>query len=371
MARNFAQIHSRIWTDEHFKTRLGVDEQWLYFALLSQPNINAAGILPLQDRRWKKLAKHLTAERLDAALLGLQAHWYVLIDEDTEEVLIRSFIRNDGIWKQPNVLKGALQHAKNTMSETLKVVIWHEVDRLPLEKLGEERAEKTRTLIGTLRPTLTGTLPEGFMEPPADPSEAPSGGPEQENHAPVIPITRSAPENTQVSNVQPTLPPALWDGFAEGFPEGFPKPQGEGAGAGEGAGESLVKELVPKTSSSASADEKPRTSQTLLAEWIGSRQKRPPGDVIGQTSSILKRLLDEDGLDYDDVRNGLIAWDRKRKHPSTIPSFVNEVMDGGPQNFNAPQQPHHDPRYAPGTGSYVDPNAVYTTDPAVVFGTNR
>lgn len=30
-----------------------------------------------------------------------------------------------------------------------------------------------------------------------------------------------------------------------------------------------------------------------------------------------------------------------------------------------------DPRYAPGTGSYVDPGAVYTEDPKVVFGTSR
>lgn len=33
-------------------------------------------------------------------------------------------------------------------------------------------------------------------------------------------------------------------------------------------------------------------------------------------------------------------------------------------------KPPHDPRYAPGTGSWVDPNAQYTTDPKVVFGTS-
>ena len=40
--------------------------------------------------------------------------------------------------------------------------------------------------------------------------------------------------------------------------------------------------------------------------------------------------------------------------------------------FGAPgTPPPHDPRYARGTGSYVDPDAVYTDDPAVVFGTGR
>lgn len=32
---------------------------------------------------------------------------------------------------------------------------------------------------------------------------------------------------------------------------------------------------------------------------------------------------------------------------------------------------HQDPRYAPATGSYVDPDTVYTEDPKVVFGTSR
>ncbi len=31
-------------------------------------------------------------------------------------------------------------------------------------------------------------------------------------------------------------------------------------------------------------------------------------------------------------------------------------------------QPSHDPRYAPGTGSHVDPNPTYSEDPKVVFG---
>ena len=41
--------------------------------------------------------------------------------------------------------------------------------------------------------------------------------------------------------------------------------------------------------------------------------------------------------------------------------------------FGAPDSPRppHDPRYARGTGSWVDPNAVYTDDPKVVFGTGE
>ncbi|WP_053619662.1 hypothetical protein [Nocardiopsis sp. NRRL B-16309] len=328
MARNFAQFQSRTWTDDHFKSNLTADSQWLYFALLSQPNLNGAGVLPLQDRRWKKLAKDMTADRIEGALDELCAHWYVLVDEETEEVLIRTFIRNDGLWKQPNVLKSALGHAKNTMSATLRAVIWHELQRLPLDELPDDRAKRTGTLIETLRGTLPGTLPEGFMEPPAKPSLPPFGVPEQGNHAPVIPITRSAQENPQVNDSQPTLPASLWEGFGEGFPQGFPEGSGVGAGVGEGAGVSLGKEEIPKPA--ASARTSPDNAGTLVAWWIDQCSERPPKRVIGQMSKEIKSLLDEP-IHPDHIRNGITAWMAKECGPSALASFVNQAMNTRPQ----------------------------------------
>lgn len=35
-----------------------------------------------------------------------------------------------------------------------------------------------------------------------------------------------------------------------------------------------------------------------------------------------------EGIDPDDVRRGLAAWMTKGLHPSTLPSVVNEVMNG-------------------------------------------
>lgn len=332
MARNYAQFQSRAWTDDHFKSNLTADSQWLYFALLSQPNINTAGVLPLQDRRWKKLAKAMTAERIEGALDELGAYWYVLVDEDTEEVLIRTFIRNDGLWKQPNVLKSALGHANNTMSDTLKAVIWHEVGRLPLHELEEGRAKRTRDLIEKERPTLRGTLPEGFMKPPSSPSIAPFGGPEQVSHAPVIPITRPAQENPQVDAMQPTLPSDLWEGFAEGFPKGFREGSGVGAGVGVGAGESLGKEEIPKTSSSG-ATSQPENAGTITGWWIDQCNQRPPKRTIGHMSKEIKTLLDE-GIHPDYIRSGITAWMTKGCGPSALAGFVNQVMNTKPSNHS-------------------------------------
>jgi hypothetical protein len=89
------------------------------------------------------------------------------------------------------------------------------------------------------------------------------------------------------------------------------------------------------------------TAGTLVAEWIRSCRKRPPDRVIGQVSSELKKLLNEDH-DVEDIRAGLAAWALAAKHPATLASFVNETMNGHPSARASPGQSTTDTRV--GTG---------------------
>lgn len=89
----------------------------------------------------------------------------------------------------------------------------------------------------------------------------------------------------------------------------------------------------------------PPTAQTLIAEWVEHCEKRPPGRVVGQVSRELKSLLDE-GIDPADVRRGLAAWHQKSLHPSTLPSVVNEVMNGSPARASPPRPSTTDQRVA-------------------------
>lgn len=265
MARNFGQINSQTWTDNDFKQDLGVDAQWLYFVLLSQSNLNGAGIVPLQDRKWRKYARGMNDERIEGALEELQAHWYVVIDEETEEVLIRTFIRNDGLWKQPNVLKGALRSAKGTMSDTLRAVIWDELQRIPFSKLDEDRAAKARDLVGEYRDNLHGTLPEGFRNPPASPSGSPSELLERLQRAQNTPESAPAKAEAQVKGSQLPFDETLPEGFPEGFPNPSRRglePSGVGVGVGEGAGESLAEVQKTYSASSPYGEGDPESSST-------------------------------------------------------------------------------------------------------------
>lgn len=321
MARNYGQIQSAIWQDTDFKTQLGADAQWLYFTLLSQPNLNTAGVLPLQDRRWKKLAKDMTADRVDAALGALRAYWYVVVDEETEEALVRTFIRNDGLWKQPNVLQSALRHAKNTMSPLLRAVIRDELSRLPLEELSEERKEKTRTLIERVSGTLPGTLPEGFREPPQNPPGNPSDAEADltngQHMGQAMPPFRDPELNPQVMEVVQESGQAQIEGFPEGFAEGLSEPSGVGAGVGVGAGESLGEEEIPKTSSSGPTTKKPKSPKKKtpdpdtqraqeLAQAFWERYKTGSTQTFIAVRQCIKTSL-KNGVNRDDLARALDA----------------------------------------------------------------
>lgn len=75
------------------------------------------------------------------------------------------------------------------------------------------------------------------------------------------------------------------------------------------------------------ANDKP-AAQALVGDWIDHCRKRPPDRVIGQTSKHIKALLEE-GIDPEDIRRGLAAWHSRGLDPSTLPSVVNQVMNGG------------------------------------------
>lgn len=100
MARQFARIDLNIWDDPDF-CALSVGAQRLYMMLLSYRTTNSAGMLPIQLTRWARHSQRTTAAALRQALNELATARFVVIDDATEELLIRSFIYHDGLgnWK--------------------------------------------------------------------------------------------------------------------------------------------------------------------------------------------------------------------------------------------------------------------------------
>ena len=82
-----------------------------------------------------------------------------------------------------------------------------------------------------------------------------------------------------------------------------------------------------------------RSAQTLVGEWVDWCQVKPSKRIRGQVAKYLGAMLNEDGIPYDVVRNGLRAWARSGTNPATLDSFVYTAG-------NAPQEQNRGRRWS-------------------------
>lgn len=167
MARSFGQIRVDIWRNEGFLD-LSTDAQRLYLYLATQSKLSFAGVLSWRPRFAARAARNLTVKMVEEAAGELEAHAFIVLDDQTDELLVRSFIRHDDLMKSPNLAKAMLSDWNAIDSDGLRAVVAHEVQRL---------AEETPELKGlsyvtdileapSRNPseTLPGTLPVGDAE---------------------------------------------------------------------------------------------------------------------------------------------------------------------------------------------------------------
>lgn len=279
--RNYAQVSTSLWAPESDFRSLSVRAQRLYLLLISQPNISAAGCLPLTLRRWSSLAADTTAADLEGGLTELEAARYVLTDPDTEELLVRSFVKWDNGYGNPKRRPVIVRAAQAVSSMAIRWAIAQEFAKLglPTEGLPDSPPDSLSTCLSDAVPPSDGVVVTEVVEELPQPS------------------TR---------NPQPVSP-----------------------------GNSVAA---------------PDTSQGLIGEWISHCRARPPKNVIGQVAKHVAAMLAE-GIDSADVRRGLAAWHQKGLHPSTLPSVVNEVMNG-PGNVIALNRPAPASPGLPGTAEH-------------------
>src|SRR5699024_8060269 len=111
MARSYAQIYLTIWNDPDFRD-VSTDAQWLYFTMLTHPTLTSCGVLEWREARLTAMNADMTIPRLQNAAWELGQKRLIVVDPETEEGLVRSFVRHDGILKSPNKTKALVrEHA--------------------------------------------------------------------------------------------------------------------------------------------------------------------------------------------------------------------------------------------------------------------
>jgi len=133
VAREHARIQTSIWIDDDFLD-LTPEAQHLYLVMTTQLTLNFCGVTGWHAGRISQLAAGWTAARVEKAAAELSERLYLVIDEVTGEVLVRSFVRNDGLLLSPNMTKAMYRTFAEIGSRTLRAVVVHELKRLHSEQ---------------------------------------------------------------------------------------------------------------------------------------------------------------------------------------------------------------------------------------------
>ena len=270
MARDHGRVLCTIWYDPDFVT-LKPREQLTYVLLISQPWMNWAGICPVMLDGWAASSDGATIADVSASLDELQRRGYVAVDYGTREVLVRSFMRHNGVAKSANVLTSALKSATAVTSTPLRSILASE-----LRRLNHKRADKAADGIDP-RTNPSETLPEGFPNPSetlpegfANPSETlPEGfagpvgvpGPQPSVDGPLV----GRPDQDIVGVSEGTTGGNEED-KSRTLPEGFPNPSGRVSRDRDR--DIDISSFSSSSLTSVKSEDKPKTPKT----------PKPPGD---------------------------------------------------------------------------------------------
>lgn len=193
MARDHARIRVDLLTDEDFRG-LRAAEQHLYLLALASPLLSNAGVVPYTARRWSHSADDLTPNSVRKTIAGLVGKRFVVVDEDTEELFIRTFVKHDGLIYQPNVAKNMADSYKAIVSRPIRFAFLAELHRLRHSGLTEDAK-------GWTEPKVEHLMAEGFPEGLAEGFTEPFVQPLREG----LPIPRSC-ACTRVCGRAPAAP---------------------------------------------------------------------------------------------------------------------------------------------------------------------
>lgn len=96
MARSYGKVHASLVTDDEFNDLCG-DEGYLYFRLCGHPKLSLVGCIDYRPHHWAKYARNWDREFVEALVVELEVRRYFAVDRDTEELLIRTLTKHDGI----------------------------------------------------------------------------------------------------------------------------------------------------------------------------------------------------------------------------------------------------------------------------------
>lgn len=144
--RQYALIHRTILDDPSWRC-LTRSQQNLYLLLLLKLSTNLCGVVDWRPKKLAVNASDMTVETIEADAVVLEKKLYIVRDEDTDEVLIRSFLRNDAPLKSSKTAIAVRSSYTDTASSKLRGVIVFELQRLYKEQRDWQGWDQVRDLL--------------------------------------------------------------------------------------------------------------------------------------------------------------------------------------------------------------------------------
>lgn len=129
MTRDYARTNVTIIQDQDFRD-LPFPAALLYKTMWDHPDLTYCGVLDWRPGRIAAIHAGLTTEYVRTFAACLEARHFIVIDEDTEEALIRSWVRWDGLMRQPRMAVSFAKAYSSVASNKIRPVIVDELRKL-------------------------------------------------------------------------------------------------------------------------------------------------------------------------------------------------------------------------------------------------
>lgn len=129
MARDRGVFNLTIWGDADFRA-LPMPAQHLYMRLWTHPQLSHCGIVDYRPPKLARFADGFSIEVVETSVECLEARHFVVVDRDSDELLIRSWMRFDGLLRQPRLAVSMTKAYADATSPELRGVVVHELGKI-------------------------------------------------------------------------------------------------------------------------------------------------------------------------------------------------------------------------------------------------
>ena len=163
--KDHAEINLDIWGDDDWLD-LTPPAQHLYFVLWTSPQLSYCGTGTWHPGRISAVARNWTPDAVEIAAVELSSELFLIIDTVTEEFILRSWIKHDGLWKKPNMAVSMANARAALASRTLRGVVVHEVAKIKAHNEAEAKTDPEVVLSsGWQRDAVKNLLSQKAIDP--------------------------------------------------------------------------------------------------------------------------------------------------------------------------------------------------------------